>query len=77
MVVEAGVAVTVVPVPELSVAAGVQVYVFAPDAVSAILLPIQIAAFVGDTPIVGNAFATTLAVFVEELQPLVPVTVAL
>ena len=69
-----GVAVTVEPVDELSDVDGLQEYVFAPEAVSTVLCPMQTVSF-RETETGGKEFTLTI-VCEEAVQPLadVPVT---
>lgn len=67
--VEVGVAVTDAPVPALNVAVGVQEYMVAPLAVSAMLPPAQTAALAGATVIAGSGFTMTEGVEEDAVQP--------
>ena len=74
VVVAVGVAMTVEPVDELNDADGLQEYVFAPEAVSAVLCPMQTVSS-GETETAGSGFTVTV-VCDDAVQPLadVPVT---
>jgi hypothetical protein len=68
-----GKAVTLLPLAELKLADGVQVYVFAPPAVSVVELPSQTKPFVAVT--VGKGLTVTVTAAVPLHIPSEPVTV--